>query len=50
MRRAREPIVDTEDGAKIPLRLAFKDIGNTSGRFWENDSISSTAEGKIREW
>jgi hypothetical protein len=40
----------TEDGGKIPLRLAIGDIGVSTGDFWENNSISSTADGKISMW
>jgi len=39
-----------EDGGRIPLRLAIGDIGNSSGEFWENQSISSAADGKVSVW
>jgi len=38
------------DGAKIPVRLGFGDIGDATGRYWANDSISSTDDGKIQIW
>lgn len=39
-----------EQGAKIPVRLALGDLGGVSGRYWANDSIKGTGEGKIHEW
>ena len=39
-----------EDGGRIPLRLAVGDIGNSTGDFWENPSISSAADGKVSTW
>ena len=39
-----------EDGAKIPLRLAFKDIGGVTGRYWGNPSVHDTDEGRVVEW
>ncbi|CAG8152024.1 unnamed protein product [Penicillium salamii] len=39
-----------EDGAKIPLRLAVGDIGQTSGRYWANDSVASTDNGEIQNF
>ncbi|KAK5015104.1 hypothetical protein LTR60_003033 [Cryomyces antarcticus] len=39
-----------EDGARIPLRLAFDDIGNVSGRYWANASIRSKELGRVMEW
>ncbi|KAL9114360.1 MAG: hypothetical protein Q9187_007496, partial [Circinaria calcarea] len=38
------------DGAKIPIRLGFKDIGGVTGRYWGNDSISDRGEGKVQAW
>lgn len=37
------------DGAKIPVRLAFADIGGITGKYWENSSVFSTGEGQVRE-
>lgn len=39
-----------EDGAKIPVRLAVGDIGNSSGDFWQNDNNTDTGDGHISEW
>ncbi|KAJ5677358.1 Short-chain dehydrogenase/reductase SDR [Penicillium maclennaniae] len=36
--------ISTEDGARIPLRLAIGDIGQVSGRYWANDSVASTGD------
>lgn len=38
------------DGAKIPIRLGFKDIGGVTGRYWGNNSIAGTGEGEVQEW
>lgn len=38
------------DGAKIPVRLAFGDLGGVSGRYWANDGVRSKEEGKVQEW
>jgi carbonyl reductase 1 len=45
-----KPSKSQADGAKIPVRLALGDISNSTGEFWENDSISSPADGKISVW
>ncbi|KAF1344460.1 hypothetical protein BDV97DRAFT_54145 [Delphinella strobiligena] len=37
------------DGAKIPVRLAFGDIGATTGRYWANPGISDTGDGQVME-
>ncbi|MCJ1410277.1 hypothetical protein MMC19_004362 [Ptychographa xylographoides] len=39
-----------EEGARIPYRLAFKDIDGVTGRYWGNDSISGRGEGKVQTW
>lgn len=39
-----------EDGAKIPLRLAFDDIHGTTGEYWANTSISGTGKGDVQAW
>lgn len=44
------PLTKSEDGGRIPLRLAVGDIGNSTGDFWENPSISSAADGKVSTW
>ena len=39
------------DGARIPVKLAFEDLGGESGKYWANDSVHSTDEGKpLRSW
>lgn len=37
IRRLLNPI--PADGAAIPIRLGFKDIGNVTGRYWVSDSL-----------
>ena len=39
-----------EDGAKIPVRLAFGDIGGVTGKYWANASVRSKEEGEVQEW
>ncbi|KAF7591609.1 hypothetical protein BBP40_001309 [Aspergillus hancockii] len=39
-----------EEGAEIPLRLGFGDIGDVTGRYWANDSMIETGGGKVQEW
>ncbi|KAJ5145461.1 uncharacterized protein N7515_000025 [Penicillium bovifimosum] len=39
-----------EEGARIPLRLAVGDIGGISGRYWANDSVASTGDGKVKNF
>ena len=39
-----------EEGARIPVRLAVGDLGGVTGRYWGNDNISDTGEGKVQEW
>ena len=39
-----------EDGAKIPIRLALKDIGETTGRYWSNPSVADTGDGQVMTW
>lgn len=38
------------DGAKIPVKLAFGDIGGATGRYWSNDGIAEKGDGKVQEW
>lgn len=44
------PFKTPEDGASIPLRLAFGDINNTSGKYWANDSIRGKGDGQVQAW
>lgn len=39
-----------EDGATIPLRLAFGDVGNVTGKYWANSSIRGKGDGEVQEW
>ena len=44
-----------EEGARVPFRVAFGDIGDgkggeVTGRYWANDSVRSREEGKVHEW
>lgn len=34
----------------MPLRLAFGDIGNITGRYWANLSVAGTGDGEVRPW
>ena len=44
------PPKSLEEGARIPARLALDhDIGNVSGKYWSNDSLTGTGYGKPRE-
>lgn len=45
-----KPPKTPQDGAKIPVRLAFGDIDGVTGRYWANDSIRSKEEGKVQQW
>ena len=45
-----KPPKSTEEAARIPLKLAFKDIGNISGKYWGNQSVMGRDEGKVRPW
>ncbi|MCJ1254646.1 hypothetical protein MMC24_002461 [Lignoscripta atroalba] len=38
------------DGAKIPIRLGFKDINGVTGRYWGNPTVSDTEDGQIQSW
>lgn len=38
------------EGARIPVRLAFDDIGGSTGDFWANSSVSGKGDGKVRKW
>ncbi|KGO53546.1 Short-chain dehydrogenase/reductase SDR [Penicillium expansum] len=48
--QAGQPPKSIEEGARIPLRLAVGDIGKISGRYWANDSVASTGDGKVRNF
>ncbi|GAP82652.2 putative short-chain dehydrogenase reductase SDR [Rosellinia necatrix] len=48
--QAGPPPKTPEQGAEIPLHLAFGNIGKTSGRYWANDSVADTGTGRVRPW
>ncbi|KAL6711549.1 hypothetical protein ACN47E_004483 [Coniothyrium glycines] len=48
--QAGKPPKTSEEGARVPLHLAFGDIGNVSGRYWANDSVSGKGSGKVQDW
>jgi carbonyl reductase 1 len=39
-----------EEGARVPIHLAFDDLEGVTGRYWANDSISGKGDGKVQEW
>lgn len=39
-----------EQGAAIPVRLGFGDVGGESGRYWANANVRSKGEGEVQEW
>ncbi|KAL2194380.1 hypothetical protein P885DRAFT_63170 [Corynascus similis CBS 632.67] len=47
--QAGTPSKTPEEGARIPLHLAFGDIGYTTGKYWANDSTADTGVGKAQE-
>jgi carbonyl reductase 1 len=44
------PSKTPEEGARIPVHLAFGDIGDVTGKYWGNDSISGRGVGKVQSW
>ncbi|KAJ8122258.1 hypothetical protein ONZ43_g1507 [Nemania bipapillata] len=48
--QAGRPPKTPEQGAAIPLRLAFGNIKNINGRYWANDSVSDIGPGKTQPW
>ena len=49
-RSVGEPPKSPQEGAKIPVRLAFGDVGGATGKFWANEDNSSTGDGDIKDW
>lgn len=47
--QAGPPPKTPEEGACIPLHLAFEDIGDVTGRYWANDSTADTGVGKVQQ-
>ena len=45
-----KPPKTPEQGARIPVHLAFDEIDDVTGRYWANDSIRGKEEGKVQEW
>lgn len=39
-----------EEGARIPIHLAFDHLDGVTGRYWGNDTISGTGPGKVQPW
>ena len=39
-----------EDGAKVPVRVAFGGIGGVTGAYWANSSVRSKEEGEVQQW
>lgn len=46
----QRPPKSAEQGATIPLRLAFGDVGDVTGKYWANSSIRGKGEGEVQEW
>jgi carbonyl reductase 1 len=44
------PTKTAEEGARVPLNIAFGDIGGVSGKYWENESVSGKGPGKVSDW
>lgn len=38
------------EGAKIPVKLGFGNIGAVTGRYWSNDGIADKGDGRVQEW
>ena len=45
-----KPPKTPEQGAFIPYRLAFEDIGGVTGRYWANGNVRSKERGEVQEW
>lgn len=45
-----QPSKKPVEGAKIPVKLGFGDIGGVSGRYWANDSVNGREDGHVQEW
>ena len=48
--RSVQPPKTPEQGAAIPVRLAFEDLGGVTGQYWANSSIRSKGEGEVQDW
>ena len=45
-----QPPKSEEEGARVPLKLGFKDLGGVSGEYWGNDSVMGKGEGVVQPW
>ncbi|ERF74575.1 hypothetical protein EPUS_00705 [Endocarpon pusillum Z07020] len=45
-----QPPKSAIEGASIPLRLGFEDIGHVRGRYWANDFVGDTDNGRVQNW
>lgn len=41
---------DTEEGARVPIRVGLGDIGGVTGKWWANPNIDDTGEGAVKSW
>jgi carbonyl reductase 1 len=39
-----------EQGARVPIRVGFGDIGGVTGKYWANDEIWESGEGSVQDW
>lgn len=44
------PPKTVQEGARVPIKLAFGDVKGVTGKFWANEIITDTGDGKVREW
>ena len=44
------PPKSPEQGAAIPVRLGFGDVGGVSGKYWANESVRGKGEGEVQGW
>lgn len=45
-----KPPKTPEEGALIPVKLAFEDIEGVTGEYWANDSVRSRESGRVQKW
>jgi len=45
-----QPGKSNEEGARVPLKLAVEDIGGSTGKYWENESVYAKGSGRVAEW
>jgi carbonyl reductase 1 len=39
-----------EEGARIPVRLAVGEINDETGKYWGNDGVFDTGDGRVQSW